>query len=303
MNPQISKLATLTGHRDCVYVIESGEGSVFFTGSGDGMVVMWDINDPETGLVVAKFEHSVYSLKYLKERNQLLIGQNFQGVHLLDLASKKEVASTKITDASIFDIKVSKEFIFVGTGDGTLIVLDINDLTTISKMKLSEKSLRVIALHPDGKTLAVGFSDHSFKIIDLEKLKINLSIVGHTNSVFTLRYDAKGKHLLSAGRDAHLKVWDVEDGYTLKKDIVAHMFAINHIDYSPDYSLFATCSMDKSIKIWDSSEFRLLKIIDKARHTGHGTSVNKVLWSDFNNYLLSCSDDRTISIWDLKFNN
>jgi WD40 repeat protein len=44
-----------------------------------------------------------------------------------------------------------------------------------------------------------------------------------------------------------------------------------------------------------------LKVIDKGRHAGHGTSVNKLLWTSFKNQLVSASDDRTISAWDLLF--
>jgi WD40 repeat protein len=59
--------------------------------------------------------------------------------------------------------------------------------------------------------------------------------------------------------------------------------------------------MDKSIKVWDTAQLKLLKVIDRARHTGHGTSVNKLLWMPFHNYLASASDDRSISIWDIEF--
>jgi WD40 repeat protein len=58
--------------------------------------------------------------------------------------------------------------------------------------------------------------------------------------------------------------------------------------------------MDKSIKIWDATTFRLLKVIDRARHAGHGTSINKLLWTNFNNQLVSASDDKRISVWDIK---
>jgi WD40 repeat protein len=59
--------------------------------------------------------------------------------------------------------------------------------------------------------------------------------------------------------------------------------------------------MDKSIKVWDTEELKLLKVIDRARHAGHGTSVNKLLWTGFNNQLVSASDDRTISLWQIIF--
>ena len=59
--------------------------------------------------------------------------------------------------------------------------------------------------------------------------------------------------------------------------------------------------MDKAIKVWDAKTFKLLKVIDKARHAGHGTSVNKLLWMNYKDTLVSCSDDRTISLWDINF--
>jgi WD40 repeat protein len=53
--------------------------------------------------------------------------------------------------------------------------------------------------------------------------------------------------------------------------------------------------------VWDAETFSLLKVIDKSRHAGHGTSVNKVLWTEYNGYIVSGSDDRTLSVWNLKF--
>jgi WD40 repeat protein len=59
--------------------------------------------------------------------------------------------------------------------------------------------------------------------------------------------------------------------------------------------------MDKSIKVWDAESYKLLKVIDKARYAGHGTSINKVAWSSYNQNIISISDDRKISIWNLEF--
>ncbi|MFM8834779.1 MAG: WD40 repeat domain-containing protein, partial [Cytophagales bacterium] len=52
------------------------------------------------------------------------------------------------------------------------------------------------------------------------------------------------------------------------------------------------------IKIWDANTLQLLKVIDKARHAGHGTSVNKLWWSSHQQQLVSASDDRSISVWE-----
>ena len=61
--------------------------------------------------------------------------------------------------------------------------------------------------------------------------------------------------------------------------------------------------MDKSIKVWEAETLQLLKVIDRARHAGHGTSVNKLLWLADGRALISASDDRTLSVWAIDFFN
>ena len=78
------------------------------------------------------------------------------------------------------------------------------------------------------------------------------------------------------------------------------MYAINYLSFKEDGSMLVTCSMDKSIKVWDTEERKLLKVIDKARNAGHGTSINKVVWSSYTQEVISVSDDRSISIWNIE---
>jgi WD40 repeat protein len=158
-----------------------------------------------------------------------------------------------------------------------------------------------MAIHPARGEFAVGYSDHHIRVFDLGTYELKYDYKAHENSIFTLRYTPDGNFLLSGSRDARLKAWDVNASYSRAAEVVAHMYAINHIEFSPDNKHFVTCSLDKSIKVWDAAELRLLKVIDKARHAGHGTSVNKLLWTSFQNQLLSASDDRSVSNWRIKF--
>jgi WD40 repeat protein len=300
----VAKRRTLTGHRDSIYTLEAGpDGRHFYSGGGDGMVAEWDLTDPENGKLLAKLPASVYGLHHVPERNLLVIGQNFEGIHLVDPDLRKEKGSLKFTEAAIFDLTSYGNTLFAATGDGMLTAIDLDTLKVKQKLQLSARSVRTLALNPERKEMAAGLSDNSIRILDLDTLTQLHAIDGHTNSVFTVRYSPDYRYLLSGSRDAHLKVWDPARHYELANSIVAHMYAINNVAYSPDGRHFVTCSMDKSIKIWDAEAFRLLKVIDKARHAGHGTSVNKLLWAGLDDGLVSCSDDRTISVWDIEFND
>lgn len=303
MSPiQVSKVHAFSGHNDCVYTLApSISDSVFFSGGGDGMVVKWDLTQPNQGELIAWLPHSVYALHHHKKSNQLIAGHNYEGIHLLDWQSKLELASLKLTSAAIFDITTFEEDILVATGEGMLVVVDHEALRIKVKLAPSEKNARVLALNPKVGEVAVGFSDNFIRVFSLRDYKLKYEFKAHDNSVFALSYTPDNNFLISGSRDARLKLWDVTSAYQQANEVAAHLFAINHIAFSPSGEYFATASMDKSIKVWLTSEMKLLKVIDKARHAGHGTSVNKLLWSLHHNQLISAGDDRTISVWDIRF--
>lgn len=304
----VNKLYTLKGHRDCIYTLASAEiKGQFYSAGGDGQVVKWNLGNIEEGKLVAKISSSIYALHFYSRYNALIVGQNFEGIHIIDVEQKKEIGSIAFTKAAIFDIQCYDNTIIVASGDGIVTLIDIVRLKTIKQLKYNQKSARTISINPLKREFAVGYSDNSIKVFDIDNYRLKYDFNAHNNSVFTVRYSPDYKFLLSGSRDAHLKIWNVEEQYRLKESIVAHMYAINHIDYDHDHKYFVTCSMDKSIKVWDAQHFKLLKVIDKARYAGHGTSVNKLLWTDYKNDhvampLISASDDRTVSVWQINFN-
>lgn len=299
---RVEKLHTLTGHRDCVYALAGGqERNIFFSGAGDGMVVKWDLEMPAEGERIAQLTNSIYALHHLAGPDLLVVGHNYEGIHVLDYRSKKEISSLKLNNAAIFDIQSHGQDCYVASGDGVVTVVDIESMIIRKRLAHADKSARTIAIHPLRHEIAVGYSDHYIRIFSLDDYALKKEWSAHTNSVFTLAYTPDGKFLLSGSRDAQLKAWSTEHSYELHQEIVAHLYAIHHLVFSPNGKHFVTCSMDKSVKVWQTDNLTLLKVIDKARHAGHGTSVNKLLWSGFNNQLVSASDDRTLSIWDVIF--
>ncbi len=305
----INKKNSLAGHKDCIYKITvSSDKKTFFSADGTGIVARWNLENPEIGDLIIKVPNSIYAMDLWENIEKstensiekLVIAQNFEGLHLINLKEKKEEKSIKLTNDYIFDIKIIQKNIWVACGDGTIIIVDIENWAIKKYIKTTEKSARKITFHIDLQKVAVGFSDCSIQIFDMNTFLPLHHIKAHQNSVFALQFSPCGKYLISGSRDAHLKIWNVSDNFTIYRDIVAHLYALNDISYSQNGEYFATCSMDKSIKIWDSETFQLLKVIDKSRHAGHATSVNTISWTDFNDYLLSAGDDKFISVWELE---
>ncbi|MFN0048047.1 MAG: WD40 repeat domain-containing protein, partial [Cytophagales bacterium] len=194
----VQKKAVYSGHRDCIYAVEKGsDASLFFSSSGDGMVVKWQINDPEAGELIAKMPNSVYALKYVEGKKQLLVGQNFEGLHLIDLETKKEIRSLKITDSYIYDIQVFNNQIFVACGNGEIIIIDGELFQKIHTIKASAKSARCMAINALVNEFAVGFSDFNIRTYSLADFSLQKEWTAHTNSIFSLQFTPDNKHLVS----------------------------------------------------------------------------------------------------------
>ncbi|MDB4835424.1 WD40 repeat domain-containing protein [Cyclobacteriaceae bacterium] len=289
MKVSVNKLKTLQGHNDSVYALTQDHSTIYSSG-GDGMVVAWEPHLNDDGKLLAKVPNSVYSL--FVDDSSLLIGHNYSGIHLVDLTQGKEVKNVHLGNHAIFSIAKFQEQYLVGLANGELVVLQ-QDLSIVKSIKVTNERIRSILV--DGDTIFLGCSDNTIYQYSAG-LELMSQWKAHDKSVMDLAVN--DNELISVGRDAKIKFWDKKDGFKLIHEIPAHNYAINAISFSPNKKYFATCSIDKTIKVWLTDQKKLIKVIDKGRHAGHGTSVNRVVWQS-DTCLVSSSDDRTLSVWEI----
>ena len=267
---------------------------------GDGWIVAWDLDEPETGRVVANVETQIFSLLSIPETHQLIAGNMNGGLHWLDLEHPDRTRNIQHHKKGVYDLKSTGPWLFSAGGEGMLTRWAMEEARSVESLHLSNQALRVMAIAPTRKELAVGASDGAIYLLDLETFAIKTTLQqAHSPSVFSLCYSPDERWLLSGGRDAMLRVWDLEQNLALHTEQAAHLFTINHIAYSPDGAYFATASRDKTVKIWDAIDFKLLKVLETIRDGGHLNSVNRLAW--LQDTLVSAGDDRTLILWKLEF--
>jgi WD40 repeat protein len=296
----VKKKCQLDGHRDTLYALSPAmeNGNIYSAGS-DKLIVEWNIDSATSIKVVANVPDTIYALCLIEAASILLIGNKAGDLYVVDLLNSIALKNLSYHKQPIFDLQYSKKHqcILAAGGDGKVSIWDAASYALISTLQHSEAAARTIAVHPDENSFAIGYSDNSIRIFQLPDFKLTQIITGHTSSVFSLQYSPDGRHLISGSRDAHLKIWAVEEAYTLLRDIVAHLFTINTIAYHPSGTFFATGSRDKTLKIWDADTFKLVKVLNNARDGGHSNSVNKIIWTADGN-LVSCGDDRKVLVWE-----
>ncbi len=294
----INKTFVFSEHDAPVYGLETFGDSAFFSGGGDRIVSCRNTIEDSKAKGIVNTGSTIYSLKFISEKNILLAGVSGGGMHVIDLDKKKEIHFLLNHEKGIFDIKYSLKHnkIITAGGDGKISLWSGKDFLFLKSLSFCKEKIRAIAFDRNENVAAIGCGDGSIHLIKIDDLTEIHRFNAHLFSVNAICFHPVFNVLISGGKDAYLKFWNSEN-FEIIKSIPAHNFAIYSISFSPDGNYFATGSRDKTVKIWDAETFNLLSRIDYEKNKGHLHSVNKILW--MKDVLLSAGDDKKIIGWEV----
>ncbi len=277
---KITKLAHLKGHKDSIYdfVVDKNATKVYSVGA-DGYVVEWDYENSADGKLIARVPEALYSVSQIG--GQIIVGSRSGKIYSFDLDKKSLASNEQMHQGGIFFIHKR----FSGGEDGVL-------RSPSLKIDLAMDSLRCLLETDD--FFYVGCSDNNIYQLEKVSLEVQAVLKGHTNSVFGLA-EIDQDTILSTGRDAHIRAWDLKIGQEVFS-VPAHMYQATSLDYNGRFVL--SSSMDKTIKVW-SDDLKLIKVIDLARNESHSNCINKVKWINDEKFV-SCSDDRSLILWQIE---
>jgi WD40 repeat protein len=104
------------------------------------------------------------------------------------------------------------------------------------------------------------------------------------------------RKLMASPSGGNIKIWDKETGKELN---TMKGYAENNYDYvgglvfSSDGKRLASCSEDKTVRIWDITTGNVLFVLK-----GHTDQVNNAAFSPDGKLLASVSNDKTVRLWD-----
>lgn len=116
---------------------------------------------------------------------------------------------------------------------------------------------------------------------------------GHHGKFSLLTGDCKGQILLTR-HDGTLVNWSTD-----REPFAGHADSVEDLQWSPgEETVFASCSVDKTVKIWDTRQRQKPGLSFHA----HDADVNVISWNPLTTCMIaSGGDDGTLRIWDMRF--
>ena len=290
------KVGEIVGHSGAIYT-SLFDNQFLYTGSADNFVTRWDLKTQKQDKFAIKMNQSVYAIEFI-EYNKLVVGLSNGSVHVFDLLLKKEIKHFTQHIKAVFAISsnLNKSQFYVGDADGNLSVWNSKTLELIIYLPLNAGKIRNIHVSTNGEMFILSCQDGTTRIFETLGFNEIVTLNSHKNgATVAFFHPVYSDIILTSGKDAHIKIWNWRES-ELIKNIPAHNYVVYDICFIDNNSKFITVSRDKTIKIWDATNFNFLERLD-VKVGGHKHSVNKV--SKINEHsFVSVGDDKKIILWD-----
>ncbi|MDG3005123.1 family 16 glycoside hydrolase [Paludisphaera mucosa] len=170
-----------------------------------------------------------------------------------------------------------------------------------------EQAVLAAAYSPDGKWIASGGIDRTLRIWDAATGENKAALGGHTGSIWSIAFSPDGKWIASGSGDAwedqkndpavmELMLWNRESGSFRRLD--GHAMRVTSVAFSPDGRRLASCSFDKTLKIWDVETLECLATLGP--YDDHPIDA---AFSPDGRLVASASRDNLVRVWDTRDNS
>lgn len=136
-----------------------------------------------------------------------------------------------------------------------------------------------------------------------KEAKALFSFSGHMTEGFALDWSptVPGR-LVSGDCKKNIHVWEPQEGSASwkidQRPFSSHSKSVEDLQWSPtEATVFASCSVDQSIRIWD---IRAPPNSMLAANEAHTSDINVISWNRSEPFLLSGGDDGILKVWDLR---
>ena len=304
---------TVQAHKETIWSVAfHPNGNYIVTASRDKVVKLWKIkktNNSENLSIESKpykqreFDDWVRVVKFSPDGKYLAI-INDKLIKLLDpetfetLSPLDGLPNLDEHPQKIWSIVFSHSSnILASAGDAQSIQICQLDTHECRLIPLPEGTsrIRTIEFSPDDKMLAIGSEYQTLQVIDVSDQDLR-TLQSKAGGVWSVAFNpTNNKILASGGSDLKVKIWDAEKEQPLLRNLEKHSKWIRCLAFSPDGTILASASDDKTVILWNLKTYAPPHIL-----RGHNGWIWSVSFSPDGKILASGSDDKTVKLWNVE---
>jgi small GTP-binding protein len=293
---QVPVLAALQGRAGWVWgVAVAADGSRAMSGSADGAVRVWDLQDRK---LVARLEgHSgwVNAISMTPDGRLACSGGEDGTVRLWDLDAEAPVIAHRARGGAVAAVAMTPDGAAICSGgqDGVVRVWDLPVGRQIAGFEGHSGWVNGLSITADGRRICSGGDDGLVGVWSVEARRPSAMLRGHTGLVKSVAMTPDGKLACSGGEDRTVRVWDLA-AVGLAATLEGHESGVRGIAVTSDGRRAVSASDDETVRVWDLATGSQAAILE-----GHEAGVRAVAVTPDGGQAVSGSEDGTVRVWDL----
>jgi len=239
------------GHSECVNsVMYSPDGRRIVSGSDDGTIKIWDVNNGKELRTLSGHKGGVGSAKYSPDGKYIVSGS--VEIKIWDAQTGKELRTLSGHTKDVNSVMYSPDGkrIVSGSSDNAIKIWDAETGKELRTLSGHTNTITSVTFSPDGKRIVSGSYDGTIKIWDAETGKELRTLSGHTDLVMSVLYSPDGKYIVSGSHDKTIKIWDADTGKELRT-LSGDKGGVSSLAFSPDGKNIVSGTNYWNISIWN----------------------------------------------------
>lgn len=290
------------GHVDGVYVLAQDSSALdrCASGSGDGVVKVWDLESKSELWHVQAHEAIVRGLCWTKERRILSCASD-RTIKLFDpynSAPDSPPLGTWLGHGAFTALSHHQQAGVFAASSDSISIYDLNHVSSTPIQKLSwptaHDTLRCLAFNPsETSVLASASTDRSLTLYDLRT-----SSALH-RTIMTLAPNSlcwnpmEPFNIAAASEDHNIYLFDTRNMKRALNVLRDHVNAVMDISFSPTGQELVSASYDRTVRLWRRNEGHSRDVY----HTKRMQRVFSAKYTADSKYVISGSDDGNVRVW------